>query len=160
MVAVLVRLRLTLQRNGLRRSTWRTVGLILGAVYTLGLVFLAWLGLLYLRRGDVQLTGELTTLGFAALTLSWLLLSLLVFGIDETVDPRWADAALPPGLPVQGNLDPLALIAGGEPLERAVRFILDALQERPHIFNLGHGIQQVTPIAHVEQLFALLGKAA
>ncbi|RST32070.1 uroporphyrinogen decarboxylase [Sphingomonas ginkgonis] len=81
-------------------------------------------------------------------------------GLDETVDPRWADAALPPGLPVQGNLDPLALIAGGEPLERAVRFVLDALKDRPHIFNLGHGIQQFTPIAHVEQLFALLGNAA
>lgn len=77
-------------------------------------------------------------------------------GLDETVDPVWAAEALPDGLPVQGNLDPLALIAGGEPLEHAVRRILDALAERPHIFNLGHGIQQDTPIAHVEQLIHLV----
>jgi uroporphyrinogen decarboxylase len=77
-------------------------------------------------------------------------------GLDETVDPVWAASALPDGLPVQGNLDPLALIAGGEPLSQAVRRILDALSARPHIFNLGHGIQQDTPIAHVEQLIQLV----
>jgi uroporphyrinogen decarboxylase len=77
-------------------------------------------------------------------------------GLDETVDPAWAASELPAGLPVQGNLDPLALIAGGEELTSAVRRILDALGDRPHIFNLGHGIQQTTPIAHVEQLVALV----
>jgi uroporphyrinogen decarboxylase len=77
-------------------------------------------------------------------------------GIDETVDPAWAAAELPPGLPVQGNLDPLALIAGGEALERAARNILSAFEERPHIFNLGHGILPDTPIAHVEQLLRLV----
>jgi uroporphyrinogen decarboxylase len=75
-------------------------------------------------------------------------------GLDETVDPAWADAALPEGLPVQGNLDPLALIAGGETLDRAVDRILSAFPARPHVFNLGHGIQQDTPIDHVERLLA------
>jgi uroporphyrinogen decarboxylase len=77
-------------------------------------------------------------------------------GLDETVDPAWAVSELPAGLPVQGNLDPLALVAGGEALTTAVRRILDALGDRPHIFNLGHGIQQTTPIAHVEELVALV----
>ncbi|HET7708589.1 MAG TPA: uroporphyrinogen decarboxylase [Sphingomicrobium sp.] len=77
-------------------------------------------------------------------------------GLDETVDPAWADSALPAGLPVQGNLDPLVLIAGGPALDDAAARILDALQNRPHIFNLGHGIQQTTPIAHVEQLMAFV----
>ena len=77
-------------------------------------------------------------------------------GLDETVDPAWADRELPGRLPVQGNLDPLALIAGGEKLAGAVKRILDAFAGRPHIFNLGHGIQQTTPIAHVEQLVALV----
>jgi uroporphyrinogen decarboxylase len=77
-------------------------------------------------------------------------------GLDETVDPNWAAKELPSGLPVQGNLDPLALIAGGEALHGAVRRILDAFADRPHIFNLGHGIQQTTPIAHVEELVALV----
>ncbi|WP_423606243.1 uroporphyrinogen decarboxylase [Sphingomonas sp. MS122] len=73
-------------------------------------------------------------------------------GLDETVDPAWAHRELPEGLPVQGNLDPLALIAGGAELEAAARRILDAFTDRPHIFNLGHGILPDTPIAHVEQL--------
>jgi uroporphyrinogen decarboxylase len=77
-------------------------------------------------------------------------------GLDETVDPAWAHRELPPGMPLQGNLDPLALLAGGEALEGAVRRILDALAERPHIFNLGHGILQDTPVAHVEQLLRLV----
>jgi uroporphyrinogen decarboxylase len=81
-------------------------------------------------------------------------------GLDETVDPAWANEVLPSGLPVQGNLDPLLLMAGGEPLERGVRRILDALHERPHVFNLGHGIGQFTPIPHVEQLFGLLRPSA
>lgn len=77
-------------------------------------------------------------------------------GLDETVDPSWANATLPAGLPIQGNLDPLALVAGGEPLEVAARGILDAFADRPHIFNLGHGILPDTPIAHVEQLIAMV----
>ena len=77
-------------------------------------------------------------------------------GLDETVDPAWAHRELPPELPLQGNLDPLALLAGGEALRSAVRRILDALSGRPHIFNLGHGILQDTPIAHVEELMAIL----
>jgi uroporphyrinogen decarboxylase len=77
-------------------------------------------------------------------------------GVDETVDPVWADAALPDDLPVQGNLDPLALIAGGDAMASAVARILAAFADRPHIFNLGHGILPDTPIAHVEQLLALV----
>jgi uroporphyrinogen decarboxylase len=77
-------------------------------------------------------------------------------GLDETVDPLWAANELPETLPLQGNLDPLALIDGGEALESAVKRILDAFAGRPHIFNLGHGILQDTPIAHVEQLVALV----
>ncbi|MBA4164072.1 MAG: uroporphyrinogen decarboxylase [Erythrobacter sp.] len=73
-------------------------------------------------------------------------------GLDETVDPVWAHRTLPQGLPVQGNLDPLLLEAGGESLERRAEAILDAFCERPLVFNLGHGIGQHTPIAHVERL--------
>ena len=79
-----------------------------------------------------------------------------VLGLDETVDPLWADKALPKGLPVQGNLDPLVLLAGGDALKSEVERILDAFAGRPHIFNLGHGILQDTPIAHVEDLMMLV----
>ncbi|MEJ7927007.1 uroporphyrinogen decarboxylase [Sphingobium sp. AN641] len=81
-------------------------------------------------------------------------------GLDETVDPHWANRALPKGLPVQGNLDPLALIAGGQSVEQAVDNIRAAFADRPHIFNLGHGIVLDTPVAHVDALLAhLRGKA-
>ncbi|WP_267388482.1 uroporphyrinogen decarboxylase [Sphingomonas sp. GC_Shp_3] len=80
-------------------------------------------------------------------------------GVDETVDPHWAATHLPADMPVQGNLDPLALIAGRETLESAVSNVLEAFADRPHIFNLGHGILQDTPIAHVERLLALVRSA-
>ena len=57
-------------------------------------------------------------------------------------------------MPVQGNLDPLLLIAGGDALDAGVDRVLAAFADRPHVFNLGHGIQQDTPIAHVERLVA------
>lgn len=76
--------------------------------------------------------------------------------LDETIDPLWAAQALPAGMPVQGNLDPLLLLAGGPELERQTLRILDAFADRPHVFNLGHGIGQFTPVEHVEALLALV----
>ena len=80
-------------------------------------------------------------------------------GLDETIDPDWAVRELPEKLPLQGNLDPLALLAGGAALEKAVGRILSSFHGRPHIFNLGHGIIKETPIAHVEQLLELVRNA-
>ena len=77
-------------------------------------------------------------------------------GIDETIDPLWADQNLPKRLPVQGNLDPLALLTGGAGLENAVNRIRAAFSKRPHIFNLGHGILPDTPVVHVEQLLGMI----
>jgi len=77
-------------------------------------------------------------------------------GLDETIDPLWAAKALPDGLPVQGNLDPLLLLAGGDELDRQARRVLDTFADRPHVFNLGHGIDKETPIAHVERLLAIV----
>ena len=73
-------------------------------------------------------------------------------GLDTSIDPVWAARELPKGLAAQGNLDPLALLAGGAALDEGVDRILSAFAGRPHIFNLGHGILPPTPIAHVEQL--------
>ncbi|MFU7527095.1 uroporphyrinogen decarboxylase [Qipengyuania sp. ASV99] len=73
-------------------------------------------------------------------------------GLDETLDPAWAHAVLPEGMPVQGNLDPLLLEAGGPALPKRIRAVIEAFEDRPHVFNLGHGIGQFTPIDHVEAL--------
>lgn len=77
-------------------------------------------------------------------------------GVDETIDPAWAARALPRGLPVQGNLDPLLLEAGGQELAARTQAILAAFADRPHVFNLGHGIGQLTPIGHVEHLITTI----
>lgn len=76
--------------------------------------------------------------------------------LDQGVDPAWADAVLPAGMPVQGQLDPAALLAGGEALDNETRRIISAWQSRPHIFNLGHGITPEVPVAHVERLMAAI----
>ncbi len=77
-------------------------------------------------------------------------------GLDWSVDPAWAAGAIARNVALQGNLDPLALIAGGAALERGVAAIREAMAGRPHIFNLGHGILPQTPIAHVERLVSLV----
>ena len=73
-------------------------------------------------------------------------------GLDFSMPPAAANATLPPILPVQGNLDPIRLLAGGPQLEESTDRIISAFANRPHIFNLGHGILPETPIEHVERL--------
>lgn len=76
--------------------------------------------------------------------------------LDTSVPVEWAALTLQTRLPVQGNLDPIALAAGGEALSLAARHILSALSKGPFVFNLGHGVIQTTPPEHVGQLAALL----
>lgn len=88
-------------------------------------------------------------------------------GIDWTVDPCAASHAdsrtentPPQRTPVQGNLDPLALVAGGEALTRGVERVLSGFRDVPHIFNLGHGILPETPVENVERLLELVRRPA
>lgn len=78
------------------------------------------------------------------------------FCIDTAMQPSFALAHTPTNKALQGNLDPLALLAGGDALSREVETILRAFSGRPHIFNLGHGILPETPIEHVERLVTLV----
>jgi uroporphyrinogen decarboxylase len=80
--------------------------------------------------------------------------------IDTAGSMRWAAQTLGPAVALQGNLDPIALIAGGDALKRAVDRILDATKDTPFIFNLGHGILPETPLEHVAQLVARVRSAA
>lgn len=74
--------------------------------------------------------------------------------LDWTLDLAAALPVVPASLATQGNLDPLALVAGGAALDRGIDAVLAATRGRPHIFNLGHGIVPETPIAHVEHMVA------
>lgn len=65
--------------------------------------------------------------------------------LDTSVDVTWARDAIGPDVAIQGNLDPVWLVAGGAGLDAEVRRVREGLRGRPHIFNLGHGISQRTP---------------
>lgn len=75
-------------------------------------------------------------------------------GLDWMVERSYARDYVQKRRAIQGNLDPLALLAGGDTLDRAVDTILEAFGEGAFIFNLGHGVVPDTPVAHVEQLVA------
>jgi uroporphyrinogen decarboxylase len=92
------------------------------------------------RGAGALLPGYVAATGVDAVSIDWAAEPAL---IRERVQNRVA---------VQGNLDPLALIAGGAALDRAVDDVLENFGAGRLIFNLGHGIQQETPIAHVEQM--------
>jgi uroporphyrinogen decarboxylase len=75
-------------------------------------------------------------------------------GLDWSVDRGFVRDRVQSRVAVQGNLDPLVLVAGGAALDRAVDAVMEAFAGRPFIFNLGHGIVPQTPIAHVERMLA------
>src|ERR1700728_259184 len=75
-------------------------------------------------------------------------------GLDWMTELNFARDYIQPSRTIQGNLDPLVLLAGGAALDRATDAILEAFGRRPFIFNLGHGILPDTPIPHVERLIA------
>jgi|TARA_R110002126_G_scaffold13118_7_gene57321 uroporphyrinogen decarboxylase len=77
-------------------------------------------------------------------------------GCDFTLPLAFIRDELQSVMPVQGNLDPGILYAGGEVLDRQVKEILFTLKDKPYIFNLGHGIHKETPIAHVERVLSII----
>lgn len=113
---------------------------------------------LRLRHADVPV------IGFPRGAGSWLATyaertGIDCLGLDTTVSLAWAKEALPRDLAVQGNLDPLALVAGGKALDGSARAVMTALVGRAHVFNLGHGILPETPLAHVERLIDLVRRS-
>ena len=77
-------------------------------------------------------------------------------GLDTAADPVVAASLVPEHVALQGNLDPLAVVAGGEALEQQATAIATAFRGRPHIFNLGHGILPQTPTENVAALIERL----
>jgi len=77
-------------------------------------------------------------------------------GLDWAVPGRWAAREVQSLKPVQGNLDPLAVVAGGRALDEGVARVLADFDGGPHIFNLGHGIVPETPVEHVARLVSLV----
>jgi len=76
-------------------------------------------------------------------------------GLDTAV-PLQVGRRLQAHCAVQGNLDPVLLVAGGAPMETAARAILSALTGGPFIFNLGHGVLPQTPPEHVARLLQVI----
>jgi uroporphyrinogen decarboxylase len=80
-------------------------------------------------------------------------------GLDTSVPLRWARDHVQATCAVQGNLDPVCLLAGGSALAEGVRRIIDTLGTGPLIFNLGHGVMRETPPEHVAELVSLVRAA-
>ncbi|WFU79602.1 uroporphyrinogen decarboxylase [Bradyrhizobium sp. CIAT3101] len=92
------------------------------------------------RGAGAQLPGYVEATGVDAVSMDW------------TAEPAFIREHVQSKVAVQGNLDPLVLITGGAALDRAVDNVLANFSQGRFIFNLGHGIQPETPIAHVEQM--------
>jgi len=80
-------------------------------------------------------------------------------GLDWTIELEFASSVIQKRCPVQGNLDPLALFAGGRALDQSIDGILAAFSAGPFIFNLGHGVLPQTPLPHVERLVERVRRA-
>ena len=81
---------------------------------------------------------------------------ITALGLDQHVRTDWAARELQSLLPVQGNLDPFVVMAGGDAMRRAVDEIKNNLGGGAYIFNLGHGIHKDTPVAHVGALVEMI----
>lgn len=81
-------------------------------------------------------------------------------GIDSALSPVYAAEKLQPAYAVQGNLDPMALLVGGEPMLKAAAEIMAVLGDGPFIFNLGHGVVPQTPPENVEALAEFIRSGA
>jgi uroporphyrinogen decarboxylase len=92
------------------------------------------------RGAGALLPGYVASTGVDAVSIDW------------TAEPSLIRERVQNSVAIQGNLDPLVLIAGGAALDRAVDDVLVNYGQGRLIFNLGHGIQPETPIAHVEQM--------
>lgn len=108
MVAHLVRLKLTLLRNGLRRSPWQLVGLAFGALYALGIIGALVMALVFLRNQPTELAATAVVLGGAVAIIGWAIIPVMISGTDMTLDPaRFTTFAIPlkkmlPGLALGG----------------------------------------------------------
>ncbi|GIX09422.1 uroporphyrinogen decarboxylase [Elioraea sp.] len=85
---------------------------------------------------------------------------LQAVGLDTVLPAAWAARILPAGVTGQGNLDPMALVAGGDALAEEVTTLMRAVAGRPWVVNLGHGIVPQTPPEHVAELVALVRAAS
>jgi uroporphyrinogen decarboxylase len=92
------------------------------------------------RGAGAQLPGYVEATGINGVSMDW------------TAEPAFIRERVQSKVAVQGNLDPLVLITGGAALDRAIDNTLANFAQGRFIFNLGHGIQPETPIAHVEQM--------
>jgi ABC-2 type transport system permease protein len=96
MVAHLLRLKLTLLRNSLRRSPWQLLGLIIGGLYAVGIAGFFGVALVLLRTADLELAQTVVVLGGSAAVLGWGVVPVIASSADMTLDPaRFTTAAVP-----------------------------------------------------------------
>ncbi len=133
MVATLVKLRFLVLRNSLKRSVWQLVAVIIGGLYGLGVLGFAVIGLVALRFAPVELASTILVLAGSALILGWIVLPLVTFGIEQTLDPaRLVVFPLPMGkllvgLTVAGVLGVPGIVTSIAALATVATWSLDVL---------------------------------
>ena len=80
------------------------------------------------------------------------LTGITAIGFDHHIPALWIKDNIQSSMPIQGNLDPYALIGGGQYMFSEIDTILDCFKDRPYVFNLGHGIDKSTPPDNVKQM--------
>jgi uroporphyrinogen decarboxylase len=134
------------------------------------MLFDSWAGVLSPRQFEIcvvrpttiivgrlrQLHPDIPIIGFprlaGAMIETYIRTGINAVGLDTSMDLSLATRLLPPHIAMQGNLDPLALVAGGDALAAETASVLAAARGRPYVFNLGHGIVPQTPLEHVARL--------
>lgn len=110
------------------------------------------------EAGHVPIIGFARGLGAAQVTFAQRC-EVQAVSVESSAPVEWLRDSLMPHVAVQGNLDPLALLAGGQTLEKATRRLLSVLPAHGHIMNLGHGVLPATPVANVEAFVGMVRAA-
>lgn len=110
------------------------------------------------RVGPVPVIGFARGIGAAHLQFA-MKCNLNAISVEQSVPLEWLKGEVIAKVVIQGNLDPLALVAGGDLLRRAVGRITSSLPAHRHVFNLGHGVRQETPPGHVAELIVAVRQA-
>ncbi|WP_394159419.1 transporter [Galactobacter valiniphilus] len=158
MVAQLISLRWALFANGLKRNVWQLVGVIVGALYVVGLLVLAGVGLAALGTHDLELASIVAVLACALMTLGWLVIPVFFTGMDGSMDPqRFALFPIKPGTLAAGLL--LAGFIGVPGVATLLFFWLTSLAYLHEPLALALSLVCALGSALVAQLLARTGTA-
>ena len=76
--------------------------------------------------------------------------------VDHLTDIEFVHRSISKNIAIQGNIDPICLVHGGDTLRKEVDYLLNLISDRPYIFNLGHGILPETPQQNLTDIISYI----